>query len=58
MSKTAIQMENKRGECVPGIPHPLYGLRKQCTCGEKFWTLKGYHGHYAYEHALMGNKPL
>lgn len=40
-------MQNRRGEWVPAIPLPLYGLRKRCQCGRKFWTTAGYRGHYA-----------
>jgi hypothetical protein len=44
--------QNGRGEWVPSIPLPFYGLRKQCECRRKFWTSAGYRGHYALEHAL------
>lgn len=43
---------NDRGEWVPAIPLPLYGLRKHCRCGRKFWTTDGYRGHYALAHIL------
>ncbi|HEY6276975.1 MAG TPA: hypothetical protein VIX86_11650 [Streptosporangiaceae bacterium] len=44
--------QNKRGEWVPAIPLPLYGPRKRCRCGRKFWTIAGYRGHYALAHIL------
>jgi hypothetical protein len=44
--------QNRRGEWVPAIPLPFYGLRKRCTCGRKFWTAGGYRGHYALHHAM------
>ena len=50
MSET--QTQNKRGEWVPAIPLPYYGLRKHCTCGRRFWTEQGYRGHYALAHIL------
>lgn len=50
MSET--QAQNARGEWVPAIPLPFYGLRKRCTCGERFWTTCGYRGHYALAHVL------
>lgn len=43
---------NQRGEWVPAIPLPYYGLRKHCSCGRKFWTAAGYQGHYALAHVL------
>lgn len=46
------QTQNSRGEWVPAIPLPVYGLRKQCSCGRKFWTADGYRGHYALRHIL------
>jgi hypothetical protein len=52
-SKSAdVQTLNDRGEWVPGIPLPFYGLRKRCECGRKFWTAEGYRGHYALAHTL------
>ncbi len=45
-------MENKLGEWVPAITMPFLGARKKCRCGEKFWTLDGYRGHYALKHIL------
>lgn len=52
MDVTVSQVQNKRGEWVPDIPVPFYGLRKRCTCGRKFWTMGGYRGHYALRHIL------
>ena len=43
---------NVHNEWVPAIPVPLFGLRKRCACGRKFWTLAGYRGHYALIHIL------
>lgn len=48
----ATTTQNARGEWVPSIPLPLYGLRKRCECGRKFWTMDGYRGHYALRHIL------
>lgn len=45
-------MLNRRGEWVPAIPLPFYGMRKKCSCGAKFWTMDGYLGHYAVKHIL------
>lgn len=47
-----ITRQNDVGEWVPDIPLPLYGLRKHCTCGRKFWTAASYRGHYALAHIL------
>lgn len=47
-----MSAQNRRGEWVPAIPLPFFGLRKHCSCGEKFWTQKGYEGHYARDHIL------
>lgn len=47
-----ITTENDHGEWVPAIPVPFYGLRKGCHCGQKFWTMPGYRGHYALAHIL------
>jgi len=44
--------QNKRGEWVPSIPVPFYGIRKTCCCGRKFWTMRGYELHYALDHIL------
>lgn len=44
--------QNRDGEWVPAIPLPLYGLRKRCECGRRFWTTGGYQGHYALAHVL------
>lgn len=43
---------NARGEWVPAIPLPLYGLRKKCRCGAKFWTEQRYREHYALHHII------
>jgi hypothetical protein len=47
-----VTTQNDRGEWVPAIPVPFYGLRKHCSCGRKFWTERGYRGHYALAHIL------
>ncbi len=52
LDKTSVTTQNPRGEWVPAIPLPLYGLRKRCECGRKFWTTAGYQGHYALCHVL------
>lgn len=45
--------QNLMGEWVPAIPEPLHGLlRKQCQCGEWFFTVRGYRAHYALAHIL------
>jgi len=49
-----ITTENKKGEFVPAIPLPFYGLRKMCHCGKKFWTEERYEEHYALHHILRG----
>jgi hypothetical protein len=48
----SVSCQNRRGEWVPAVPVPFYGFRKQCSCGAKFWTEKGYRGHFALEHIL------
>ena len=56
--KTMAQTKNNRGEWVAAIPLPIYGLRKKCDCGKRFWTHAGYSGHYALVHILaLGEKP-
>jgi hypothetical protein len=50
----SAQTQNKRGEWVPAIPLPLFGIRKRCQCGKRFWTLGGYRAHYAYVHIWAG----
>ena len=54
LDTTSVQAENKRGEWVPAIPLPLFtfGHRHRCECGQSFWTLSGYRGHYALAHIL------
>ena len=49
---TENTVRNERGQWVPSIPLPFYGLRKRCECGRKFWTTDGYRGHYALAHVL------
>lgn len=51
-TKDRTMMQNQRGEWVPAIPLPMFGLRKECGCGAKFWTMEGYRGHYALRHVL------
>lgn len=53
-----MHTQNKRGEDVPLIPIPFYGLKKMCCCGKKFWKEKNYEAHYSLEHIIRGNKPL
>ena len=50
----ATTFRNARGEWVPAIPEPFYGLRKHCQCGREFWRLTGYRAHYALVHILEG----
>jgi hypothetical protein len=49
------QTQNKKGQWVPAIPLPFYGLKKRCSCGKSYWTIDGYRGHFAYRHILQGN---
>lgn len=57
MSVGQNKTQNKRGEWVPSIPLPFFGIMKSCHCGRRFWTLAGYRGHYALRHALgLGEK--
>ncbi len=44
--------QNGRGQWIPAIPLPFYGLKKGCWCGRKFWTEEGYRAHYALKHIL------
>lgn len=53
-----VTMENRRGEQVPAIPLPLFGLKKQCSCGQSFWKLRNYEAHYAHKHIVLGEQPL
>lgn len=46
--------QNKRGEWVPLIPIPFYGVKKMCQCGEKFWFKENYEAHYALKHIIRG----
>jgi hypothetical protein len=52
MDVTVEQVQNERGQWVPAVPLPFFGLRKRCSCGRKFWTMDGYRGHYALCHIL------
>lgn len=51
-----MSVENSRGEWVPAIPEALFVgpmmQRRRCRCGERFWTGRGYRGHYALVHVL------
>jgi hypothetical protein len=47
-----MERQTASGRWVPDIPLPLYGLRKHCHCGRKFWTLYRYQAHYALVHIL------
>lgn len=49
----SVTMRNNRGEWVPAIPLPFFGIRKGCSCGRKFWTMRGYKLHYALDHILQ-----
>jgi hypothetical protein len=51
-------MENKRGEWVPAIPLPLYGLKKGCSCGASFWFERNYEAHYALTHIVLAEHKL
>ena len=48
----SVQTQNKSGQWVPSVPLPLFGFRKRCHCGRKFWTMPGYRGHYTLAHIL------
>jgi hypothetical protein len=52
-----ITMQNRDGQWVPAIPLPFYGLLKRCDCGARFWTARGYRGHYALVHILKIDSP-
>jgi hypothetical protein len=52
LDRSSAQTRNSAGAWVPSIPLPLYGLRKHCGCGRKFWTADAYRGHYALCHVL------
>lgn len=46
--------QNKRGEWVPAIPLPFFGMiRLKCACGAKFSNMEAYEGHYALRHILF-----
>jgi hypothetical protein len=51
-------MENRRGEQVPAIPLPLYGLKKGCSCGASFWFERNYEAHYALTHIVLAEHKL
>lgn len=47
------QTQNRWGGWVEAIREPYYRLfRKECFCGDKYWTMSGYRGHYAVFHIL------
>ena len=47
------QTQNSRGEWVPSIPLPFFGMLVWCgSCKRRFWTRRGYRGHYALVHVL------
>lgn len=51
--RARVMMENARGEWVPAIPMPFFGLRKKCMeCGAKFWTMNGYRAHFSLKHIV------
>jgi hypothetical protein len=48
-----IREQNKDGDWVQAIPLPYHGfLHKKCSCRARFFTMKGYRGHYALIHIL------
>lgn len=47
-----VTTHNGRGQWVPAIPLPYFGIRKRCHCGRRFWTIDGYRSHYALAHIL------
>ena len=49
----STQTQNSRGEWVPSIPLPFFGTLVWCgSCKRRFWTRRGYRGHYALVHVL------
>ncbi len=42
--------QNPDGTWQEAIPLPMYGLRKGCHCGKKFWKEKNYNEHYIVAH--------
>ena len=42
--------QNADGNWSAAIPLPLYGMRKQCSCGKKFWKESNYRKHYVEAH--------
>lgn len=53
-----VTMLNGRGEWVPAIPLPFFGIRKRCSCGAAFWKHDNYLAHYALKHIVLGDLPL
>ena len=51
-----LRRQNKNGEWIPAIPLPYYWLGtkgcKRADCKKKFFTLRGYQGHYALVHIV------
>lgn len=41
--------QNDDGTWSEAIPL-VYGLRKKCNCGQKFWSMKSYEYHYRSNH--------
>lgn len=46
--------QNSRGQWVPAVPAPYFRfIGFSCPkCKERYWTMKGYQGHYALKHIL------
>lgn len=51
-SMDTIETTNKSRKWVPAIPWAVKTLRYKCQCGQSYWTLDGYKGHYALKHIL------
>lgn len=51
-----VQTQNKKGDWIPTIPEPYYGMVYEgCECGQRFygWDMhERYLGHYALKHIL------
>lgn len=48
--------QNRRGEWVPAIPLPFFGLfHVRCRCGKRFLRRHHYEAHYALRHILQGH---
>lgn len=45
-----IYQQNFDGTWSEGIELPMYGLRKGCKCGRKFWREANYKRHYQKAH--------